>query len=91
MNANDERRKQHANEDKLVKTNHKGGYYTMKKMSIALLAVASGAFIIAIPTYIVQNQNKKNSIGMAEEYSSEKSETSSEEQLEYEEYNDQEN
>ena len=63
----------------------------MKKMSIALLAVASGAFIIAIPTYIVQNQNKKNSIGMAEEYSSEKSETSSEEQLEYEEYNDQEN
>ncbi len=78
--------------DKLVKTNHKGGYYTMKKMSIGLLAIASGAFIIAIPTYIVQNHNKKNSIGLAEENTSEKVESNSEEEtLEYEEYNDQEN
>ena len=74
--------------DKLVKTNHKGSYYTMRKLSIVLLAVCSGAFIIAIPTYIVQN----HAVGIAEENKTEKSESSSEEgQLEYEEYSDQEN
>lgn len=78
--------------DKLVKTNHKGGYYTMKKMSIGLLALASITFIIAIPTFIMQNQNKQNSVGLAEENTSEKVESNSEEgQSEYEEYNDQEN
>ena len=40
----------------------------------------------------MQNQNKQNSVGLAEENTSEKVESNSEEgQLEYEEYNDQEN
>ncbi len=78
--------------DKLVKTHHKGPYYTMKKISIGLLALASVTFIIAIPTYIVQSSNSGKKIGIAEETTSEKTETSSEEEvIEYEEYIDQEN
>ena len=44
--------------DKLVKTNHKASYYFMKKISIIGLAVVSGAFVIAVPTYIIQNSRK---------------------------------
>ena len=77
--------------DKLVKTHHKGPYYTMKKISIGLLALASVTFIIAIPTYIMQSNNSGKKIN-AEETTSEKTETSSEEEvIEYEEYIDQEN
>lgn len=71
--------------DKLVKTNHKGAYYLMKKLSIVFLALASAAFIIAIPTYIVQNTKKKE-VGYAQETSSEQ--IDSEEDTEYESYND---
>lgn len=56
--------------DKLEKTNHKAAYYFFRKISFGLLIVLSAAFIIAVPTYIVQ-KNKKNSIGLAEENSSE--------------------
>ena len=77
--------------DKLVKTHHKGPYYTMKKISIGLLALASVTFIIAIPTYIMQSNNSGKKIN-AEETTSEKTGTSSEEEvIEYEEYIDQEN
>ena len=77
--------------DKLVKTHHKGPYYTMKKISIGLLALASVTFIIAIPTYIMQSNNSGKKIN-AEETTSEKTETNSEEEvIEYEEYMDQEN
>ena len=71
--------------DKLVKTNHKGTYYLMKKLSIAFLVLASAAFVIAIPTYITQVSKKKD-VGYAQENTSE--ETSSEENTEYESYND---
>ena len=71
--------------DKLVKTNHKGTYYLMKKLSIAFLVLASAAFVIAIPTYITQASKKKD-VGYAQENTSE--ETSSEENTEYESYND---
>ena len=71
--------------DKLVKTNHKGAYYLTKKISIAILAFASAAFIIAIPTYISQ-VTKKKEIGMAQEKSSET--IDSEEVKEYESYSD---
>ena len=78
--------------DKLVKTNHKGGYYVMKKLSIAFIAVASAAFVIAIPTYIYQTANEKKTVILAEEESSEVMEQeNSEEVVEYEEYNNQEN
>ena len=70
--------------DKLVKTNHKGPYYLTKKLSFVLLAVASAAFIIAIPTYITQVA-KKNQVGLAQETSSEIIE-GSEELEEYESY-----
>lgn len=75
--------------DKLEKTNHKGPYYLFKKMSIALLVVSSVVFAIAIPTYIISMSKKKN-IGIAQETSSEvmEEENSSEENLEYESYND---
>ena len=76
--------------DKLVKTNHKGPYYLIKKMSIALLVVSSVIFAVAIPTYIISMSKKKN-IGIAQETSSEivqEEENSSEENIEYESYND---
>ena len=74
--------------DKLVKTNHKGSYYVMKKLSIALLAVASVSFVIAVPTYIVQTSKNKNTVGLAEEETSQVVESnSSEEEQSYETYN----
>ena len=75
--------------DKLEKTNHKGPYYLVKKLSIALLVLSSVIFAIAIPTYIISVSKKKN-IGMAQETSSEvkEEEKSSEELEEYESYND---
>ena len=75
--------------DKLVKTNHKGSYYVMKKLSIALLAVASVSFVIAVPTYIVQSSKNKNTVGLAEEETSQVSENNDSEVSEsYETYND---
>ena len=75
--------------DKLEKTNHKGPYYLVKKLSIALLVLSSVIFAIAIPTYIISMSKKKN-IGMEQETSSEvkEEEKSSEELEEYESYND---
>lgn len=74
--------------DKLVKTNHKGSYYLMKKIFIGLIAVVSGAFVIAVPTYIIHN-SKKNAMGLAEEKTTEVSEQEeSSEGVEYEEYDD---
>ena len=75
--------------DKLEKTNHKGTYYLVKKMSITLLILSSLVFTVAIPTYIISMSKKKN-IGIAQETSSEvlEEENSSEENLEYESYND---
>ena len=74
--------------DKLEKTNHKGIYYAFRRFSLSLLAVASVAFVIAIPTYII-NQAKKKNIGIAQETSSEVIEEVEEgESSEYESYND---
>ena len=56
--------------DKLEKTNHKGMYYVMKKLSFVFLGLASLAFVIGIPTYIVQTSKSKE-IGLAQENSSE--------------------
>lgn len=53
--------------DKLVKTNHKGSYYTMKKLSIALLAIMSFVFVTAVPTYIIQKSKGAKQRGLAEE------------------------
>ena len=73
--------------DKLVKTNHKGSYYLMKKISIAFLVIASAAFIIALPTYIVQTNKTKNALLKAEEESSSILESeNSEEVTDYEEF-----
>ena len=38
--------------DKLVKFNHKGAYYRMRKLGIVFLAVISLGTIVAVPTYI---------------------------------------
>ena len=73
--------------DKLVKTNHKGTYYLMKKITIGFLAVMSAAFVIAVPTYIIHN-SKKNTMGLAEEKTSEVVESETSEEVPYEEYND---
>ena len=74
--------------DKLVKTNHKGSYYAMKRASIILLAIASATFFIAVPTYIVQTTKNKSTINLAEEKSSEIENENSEEIVSYESYND---
>ena len=74
--------------DKLVKTNHKGSYYLMKKVLIAFASVLTFAFVIAVPTYIIQNSRKKTN-ALAEEKSSEViEENNSEENSEYESYSD---
>ena len=74
--------------DKLEKTHHKGSYYAMKKISIAFLAVMTFAFVVAVPTYII-NSTKKNSSARAEENSASLVEDkSSDENSEYETYND---
>ena len=74
--------------DKLVKTNHKASYYFMKKISIIALAVFSGAFVIAVPTYIISKSNK-NTMGLAEENTNEveENENGGEEETTYETYN----
>ena len=74
--------------DKLVKTNHKGPYYLMKKLSVAFLAVACLSFAIAIPTYIIQSNKAKKIAMHAEEESSEVVDNNSEESETYEGYND---
>lgn len=74
--------------DKLVKTNHKGPYYVMKQISIIFLAIASAAFIIAIPTYIIQNSKKQKTPMIAEENSSEVESNNGEEIVSYESYDD---
>ena len=56
--------------DKLVKTNHKASYYVTKKISIIALAIVCGAFAIAVPTYIIQNSQKKSN-ALAEENTTE--------------------
>ena len=38
--------------DKLVKFNHKGMYYRMRKLGIVFLALISIGTIVAVPTYI---------------------------------------
>ena len=38
--------------DKLVKFNHKGMYYRMRKLGIVFLALISVGTIVAVPTYI---------------------------------------
>lgn len=73
--------------DKLVKTNHKAPYYLMKKISIGLLAIASMTFAIAVPTYIIHASKTKNSIGLAEENTSEVVEEELSENESYESYN----
>ena len=74
--------------DKLVKTNHKASYYFMKKISIIALAVFIGAFVIAVPTYII-SKSTKNKMSLAEENTSEVEETqnSGEEEVPYETFN----
>lgn len=73
--------------DKLVKTNHKGPYYLMKKLSVAFLAIAFISFAIAVPTYIIQSSKAKKIAMHAEEESSEVVENNSEESETYESYN----
>ena len=77
--------------DKLVKTHHKGSYYLIKKISIALFVLACFTFAVAVPTYIIQNSQTKKQRGLAEEntisesVNEEENESSSEE---YESYDD---
>ena len=76
--------------DKLVKTNHKGSYYVMKKVSIVLMVLACFAFVTAVPTYIIQKSKGAKQRGLAEEMTSEvvEAETSVDEiSEEYESYN----
>ena len=74
--------------DKLVKTNHKGPYYVMKRLSIAFLVLASATFAIAVPTYIYQSNKTKKTMIHAEEESSIIIENSEGEESSYESYND---
>ena len=46
--------------DKVIKYNHKKGYYTMKKVTLCSLVMASTFFALFIPTYINFNQSMIN-------------------------------
>ena len=74
--------------DKLVKTNHTSTYYLAKKISIALLAVFTLAFIIAVPTYIASQSNKKSTALAEEEKTEVIEENNSGEEVDYEQYDD---
>ena len=54
--------------DKLVKNHHKGIYFTLRKATLVILASATFAVAIVVPTYIVSNisANKKASIALTE-------------------------
>lgn len=58
--------------DKLVKTNHKGGYYKMKKASVASLVMASAFFACFIPTYLTVNSYNINQQVRADDVKDEK-------------------
>lgn len=46
--------------DKVIKYNHKKGYYTMKKISVGSLVMASIFFACFIPTYMNFSESKIN-------------------------------
>ena len=53
--------------DKLVKNHHKGIYFTLRKMTLILLASATFAVAVVVPTYIVSTLGKDKKAGIAEE------------------------
>ncbi len=71
--------------DKLVKTHHKGTYYTMRKTVLGLLCGFTLIASIVVPTYIIASVSKKNTTLHAQEENSEVVEEESEIN-EYEEY-----
>ena len=42
--------------DKLVKFNHKGMYYRLRRLGFTFLAVVSIGTIVAVPTYITMRE-----------------------------------
>lgn len=53
--------------DKIVKYNHKSGYYKMKKLSVASLVMVSAFFACFIPTYVTVNSSNVNEQAKAED------------------------
>ena len=53
--------------DKLVKFNHKGAYYRMRKLGIVFLALISIGTIVAVPTYITFREMSNQQAQHAEE------------------------
>ena len=56
--------------DKLVKFNHKGMYYRLRKLGIVFLAVISIGTIVAVPTYITFREMTNQAQHAEEEQSS---------------------
>jgi len=53
--------------DKLVKNHHKGIYFTLRKMTLVLVASATFVVAVVVPTYIVSTLSKNKKAGIAEE------------------------
>ena len=75
--------------DKLVKTNHKGMYYTVRKATVVLTAVFGLGFTVAVPTYILNTSAHKNA-ALASDTSDQNSDTENDGEN-YVSYNNQEN
>ena len=75
--------------DKLEKTNHKGMYYTVKKVSVGFACVLCLGMAVAIPTYIAQQSISRNAAHAEEEKVDDDTTNDKEEETDYESYDDQ--
>ncbi len=75
--------------DKLEKTNHKGMYYTMKKVSVGFACVLCLGMAVAIPTYIAQHSINKNAAHAEEDKVDDDTTKENEDETTYDSYDDQ--
>ena len=71
--------------DKINKTNHKRGYYALRRFSVLSILVFSGVASFAVPTYISLQNSEMDKLKAEEKTEeNEDSSTSEEEYLSYE-------
>ena len=66
--------------DKINKTNHKRGYYAMRRFSVLSILVFSGVASFAVPTYISLQNSEMDKLKAEEKIEEENDDNSSEEQ-----------
>lgn len=66
--------------DKINKTHHKRGYYTMRRFSVLSILVFSGVASFAVPTYISLQNSEMEKLKAQEKTEEENPSSTSEEQ-----------